>query len=252
MQLYDITIAAGKVQQITASGRYFHYYAGSAGGADNTITLKADKMSTSIVLKPGQSITLAPDAGEAVTWTIGNKANAATILGSVVIGDGLLRDATITGSVEVIDGGKSRTMAGASFWSNVTAAAGAGQFAEVQVWNPVGSGKRLFVEQIGISLSVGGAAGFGVASAQLATLYGGSPQKKNGSGAGAYQNRTDVPAALAAPSSNVGSILVPANDTRIYRFAEPLQIEPGNGFFVWSGAQNVTLMLNAEFFEESV
>jgi hypothetical protein len=60
-----------------------------------------------VVLKPGQAVRLDAADGKAVDWRLSNYAKQAAISGFVVIGDGQLDDSTITGDVNVVDGGLS-------------------------------------------------------------------------------------------------------------------------------------------------
>lgn len=251
MQLYDITIAPNTTRQLDAPGSYFYYYSGNAGGADSTITMRGLSSGLRIVLKPGQAFRL-PRGESETSWVLTNFSNTATILGTVIVGDGDITDNRITGSVEVIDGGKNRTLANQAFAGMCYVGPVAGQYALSQIWNPVGSGKNIFIEQISIALGSTGTADFGFSNTQLANLSSVATNKTSG-GTGStaqlrYSNAASTPA-----FSIVASFTTAANSTsQLYKFTEPLLIKPGYGLNVNTYTIGQATWFNSEFFEESI
>ena len=147
MQIYDFTVAANSQRQLDAPGTYFYYYSGSAGGADQTITLRGVSSGLRIVLKNGQSLRLPKGQNPETSWYIGNYANVATIVCTVIVGMGEIQDNRIQGSVEVVDGGKNRTLANLAFAGYAGVLNVAAQMSQVLLWNP-STTKNLVVESI--------------------------------------------------------------------------------------------------------
>lgn len=256
MQLYDITIAANTTRQLDAPGSYFYYYAGSAGGADSTITLRGLSSGLRIILKPGQAFRL--PAGQIETsWVLTNLANVATIIGSVIVGDGDITDNRVTGSVEVVDGEKYRTMAGGMFVASSYSPAAAGNYSFVQLWNPAGSGKNLIVGQIGLSTSLASAINIYFSNSQHASLNS-APQR--------YQNKlsgsASIPVAQARykqsaifetfPMGLGWSPYCQANNMVPWPIKGALVVQPGYGMNAVAAVQNTDLVMNCEWFEENI
>ena len=255
MQLYDITVAANTTRQLDAPGSYFYYYSGSAGGADSSITLRGLSSGLRIVLKPGQAFRL-PAGQSETSWVITNSANVATILGSVIVGDGDITDNRVTGSVEVVDGGKNRTAAGSAFIFSANPPQNAGAVSSAILWNPAGSGKNLFVKSMRFSQTAAGAYG-----SQLVTSLGtGLSQnalfivpKKYGSTSVAQGWGTTTSTfngATAGPNSFVTATLA-ANIVDAVTFQEPILVVAGTGFQVFASVTNVAFIACIEYIEES-
>jgi len=246
MQAYDINLPVNGARDLDAPGRSFYYYSGSAGGADSTITLREDTSGTTIQLKPGQAHRVADDVKRVTRWRIQNYANAATIVGVVYIGDGQITDNRVTGSVEVIDGGKARTFANQSFIGFGSQGAAAGVNAHLQLWNPVGSGKNLIVERFTVSVDIAQTY-FAVNSAPITTLLSNPKSKLSGVVSSVAEVRTY---SIASPFTPLGGFTATPNTSLIYTFAEPFVIQPGKGLVVWANATNAGIQSLFEFFEE--
>lgn len=253
MQIFDITIPANSSRPLEAHGTYFYYYSGSAGGADPTITLKEDTGGSSIVLKPGQAFRLPDSSRPAVRWYVANYANAGTIVGLVVIGSGRIDDNRVTGSVEVIDNNKSRTIAGAAFVGSPGVTALAANFSVAQLWNPSAT-KNLIVKQI--QASSGTATGYTIFGNNVAlttdvtaTRMG---SKKIGSANGVAQVRTQqFPAAPGNPYGLLLSSLTQALTVNVWTpTQEPIVIPPLTGLCVANGTQSADLVASFEWIEE--
>lgn len=255
MQLYDITIAANTTRQLDAPGSYFYFYTGSAGGADSSITLRGLSSGLRITLKPGQAFRL-PAGQSETSWVLTNLANVATIIGSVIVGDGDITDNRVTGSVEVIDGGKNRTAAGSAFIFSANVTAPAGVTPSAILWNPAGSGKNLFVKSMRYSQT-------------LSALYG--SQMVTSLGTGLVQQTTFiVPKRMGTASiaqgwmassstfngttAGVNSFVtatLAANSVDQVAFQEPIMVAPGTGFQIFSATQNLQIIGGLEYIEES-
>lgn len=251
MQLYDITIAPNTTRQLDAPGSYFYYYTGNAGGADSTITMRGLSSGLRIVLKPGQAFRL-PRGESETSWVLTNFSNTATILGTVIVGDGDITDNRITGSVEVIDGGKARTFSNSAFMSLLTLGATVGQISHLQIFNPIASGKNVIIESL-IFNSVSAAAillrGY---ATPLTGLYGNGKSKKIGAPDSAAELRTQHNAAILPTSNSLFGIDLAASATLERKLSEPIILLPGNGLVIVPTSANVGLNANTEWYEENI
>lgn len=253
MQIYDITVAPNRVQEVASSGRYIYYYNGSAGGADASITVKHDMSGTAIVLKPGQAFRLDDKERGGGRWLIGNYANTAPILGRIVVGNGRIDDNNVTGSVEVIDGGKNRTLAGSAFMCSVYSSAGAGLFPHVQLLNPVGSGKRLAIESLRVIGSVAGwSADLRRYDTPLTNNTQAAASKRPGTGVSVVQLRDQAINAYTYTGQSYALLgNSGANGSDSIKLSEPIIIDPGVGIVVFAYQSNSNINAIVEWFEEA-
>lgn len=255
MQKYDFTApASGAPQVINVAGRYLKYVSGNAGGNDaGLIITPGSKPGSKILLYPGQAITL-PDDGTAGpnAWTVANAIGQAAITGTVVVGNGKIDDNTLSGTVQVVDGGKARTLAGSAFVMYGQQAAVAAQYGRVQLWNPAASGKRLIVEAI--DMSTGGAAAsafLAFNTAQLTTLVGAGVAKRASAAAStAGLIYVDSTATQPSAAADMFSFSLAAASYGVQKFSEPLCIDPGYGLVMWGAGQNTQFGCTFEWFEE--
>lgn len=168
MEIYDISIAPGQVRDIFVNGSYVYFYSGSAGGADATITVNQDSRGQRVLLMPGQAYRM-PDGQVGTRWLIGNLKGEGTIAGRLVIGAGELTDNRVTGSVEVIDGEKSRTLSGGNYIGAPTLFGTATEYPITQLWNPAGSGVNLVVQRVAGTAPINGAQSLYWSQAELTT-----------------------------------------------------------------------------------
>lgn len=259
LQYADITVAVNKIQPVGIPGRYVYYLSGSAGGLDQTITIRSGNTGSMTLLKPGQSFRLA-DADKSVdTFYIGNYANAATIIGTLLIGDGDFQDNRVSGSVEVIDGGKNRSLAGNVFMVGAAVGAAIGNCAAVQLWNPVGSGKNLIVEKVSVSINGGtnAIADFGKTTAALPNAGFGIVNKNFGSAAASVASAKQQNAVAALPMAGgqiMYSVFLTAGYSAILPLNEPIIVSPGSGLCSQceDTAVSHTLTGSFEWFEENI
>ncbi|UEP45641.1 hypothetical protein [Burkholderia sp. B21-005] len=254
MQKYDFTApASGAPQAVNAPGRYLKYVTGNAGGNDaGLIVTPGSKPGTKILLYPGQAITL-PDDGTAGPngWTIANAVGAAQIAGALVIGNGRIDDNTLQGVVQVVDGGKSRTLTNAAFMGSVVVNATAAICGRAQLWNPVGSGIRAVVKEVS---AFAGATAIAVAyqwnSAALANDAGAGASKLAGGAGGACHLRWDATQGAGNPAPTMVSLNIAANGNGIYEMNEPIILPPGYGLIAWNDVVNSQFGSQFEWFEE--
>jgi hypothetical protein len=183
------------------------------------------------------------------SWSIKNRKGEAQITGLIIMGEGEFQDNRISGSVEVIDGGKNRTRAGLAFWSAAYISTAAGQYPTVQLWNPLGSGRVLVIEQIIVSAAVSGSIRAGLLNAAIGASALQATNKLTGGPASYSDVRTaDLP---NKPYQTMFDFFIQAGVPQVIRLSEPLILTPGNGFCIHAGAAaGQAINNNIEFYEE--
>lgn len=252
MQYYDITIAANGAQEIAANGNYVYFMpGGSAGGADTTITLRKLSGSETVLLKPGQGVRLNDDATGQVRWIVGNYKNQGTIIGQLLIGEGDFIDSRVSGSVEVIDGGKARTLANSAFMGAVNGTAVAGTQQNLQLWNPAGSGKNIIVEAVTVSSTVQNGFRMRVGDAAMSTQVAAGTSKRIGGAAASGLLKSQQ----FNGQMGTGSLMVmnlSANSPVTFKFTEPIVLVPGSGLNLAAGVAATDLAASYEWYEEGM
>lgn len=246
MMSFPINLAVNAMQPVSQVGNYVYYSAGSAGGADPSIKVKTDG-GDEYTLLPGQGFRL--DGRSFNLLMISNAGNAATIIGKVLIADGGFFDNRTTGSVEVIDGGKNRTLAGGAFIASGYKSGLAGNGVAALLWNPVGSGKRLVMSAFGVNSATSTAMNVSAATAS----YGAKQGNGNSKMLGGAQSVGELWAGNGAAPAGTVLMSISAVAAQVFekKFAEPLVIRPGNGFAIFSGGSGADLGCYFEYFEET-
>lgn len=116
------TITFAGARQINAKARFFKYETGNAGGADESLRVRADGSDLGLFL-PGDAVEL---DGYAALWELTPTTAAAT--GAVKLGAGRVTSSRIAGNVRIIDDSRSLTAAGQQFVGSWGRVAGAGVF----------------------------------------------------------------------------------------------------------------------------
>lgn len=252
MEIYDIAIAPGEVRDIFCQGSYVYFYSGNAGGADATITVNQDSRGQRVLLMPGQAYRM-PGGETGTRWLIGNLKGEGTIVGRLVIGSGELTDNRVTGSVEVVDGEKSRTLAGLMFSASATVPTLASTYSEVQIYNPAASKKNVIVKGLNISTGTTQAMRLGMTQTEFETDVSANrifcKLSQNIIPTAKVRGRTTA-------SMTVQNIMqaynIAANDLIKWDMAGPMVLKPGWGFAAYSTAENAGLTMNVEWFEEPI
>lgn len=248
MQQYDIKVAANGTFPLAAAGRYIKYLSGNNGGGDVSLVVSpVGQPASKIVLVPGQAFRVS-DAGPTPSgWVLSNNAGGATISGYVVVGDGRIDDPTINGTVQVVDGGKARTLGNAAFIGKGYQAAVAAQQSRVQLWMPAGSNMRAVVECFLAGSATAEGPNIYRNTAAAANLVTAGQSKLLGGAAGAAQVRVD---STAAPDGTlIGGLFLQASAGSVYTFREPIVLLPGNGLVI-VGNSNADLLVMFEWYEE--
>jgi hypothetical protein len=171
----------------------------------------------------------------------------------IFIGSGDAGTRRISSTVQVVDGERARTNAGVMFAASGVNTPVAAQYPRVQLWNPVGSGKRLVVGRVGMSSAAVAQAcvifGSGVAEANDGTS-GWVYNKLLGQAVGVAQVRWGNNA--AAPTSSMFGTRVQADQLIDWKPVGVLVINPGIGLIVGGLTVNTSVTGNFEWFEEAI
>lgn len=159
----------------------------------------------------------------------------------------------VAGDVAVIDNEKSRVILGEVFAASP--AISAANYAQVQIWNPIGSIKNLIIGSIKISLNAAGVlvASAGIAPLTLDVTALRSSNLKMGSALGIANARTQD--AVAAYNYANGSIYFVAAQAGIMYDCigkSPIIVPPGFGLNINSLTLGATLTANMIFREENI
>jgi hypothetical protein len=256
MQQFDITVPTVGSFTVHAAGRYIKYVAGSNGGGDaSLIVTPGAQGGNRITLKPGQAYRVADNKGTPDSWTLQNSAGSATILGTVVVGDGRIDDTTIAGTVNVVDAGLTRTQINAAFLCQGFRAADPSNRCHVQLWNPAGSGKLLVVESINaVSTSgqwltnVGFANSILPSPTDITAASNGSKLAGGALGVAKTYNCMSVGGQVGvALAALAGQAAIPSMQS----FKEPIVVPPGWGLIQSCVQINTALQAGFEWFEVS-
>lgn len=154
------------------------------------------------------------------------------------------------GTVNVVDGERDKVQQGVCF-SGVADVPGAAGSGRVQVWNPAGSGRLVFVTAVTLGSSVADSWGLWTTTSQLGTAAPNAPQNHDSSGAGpvAALLRTDNTGVALAGVKTYRAGYVQASADRVVVLPRPLLLRPGVGAVAY--LNNVAASLRASFeFEE--
>jgi len=255
MQVFDISIAPGASRQIDVQADYIYFLTGSAGGMDTTIAFRPESGGETVYLKPGQAYKLSRNERMGTRWSMLNLKGEATIVGQVLMGQGEFFDNRISGSVEVVDGGKARTIAGTTFMQCIAVGPVAGQLAFAELWNPAGSNRRLVVKSVFAATGTSGTNGIvlSYATQALATLIANCQAKRPGAATSIAQARSTNSASTAVVAGQSLYREPGPNGVKLGRvFDEPLIIDPGYGLLVYTDDMGASLQANVEFIEELI
>ncbi|MFM0741795.1 hypothetical protein PQQ51_31580 [Paraburkholderia xenovorans] len=255
MQQFDITVQSAGGFTVHAPGRYIKYLSGSNGGGDASLIITPGGQGGSkIVLQPGQAYRVSQNKTTPDSWTLANNAGGATIIGKVVIGDGRIDDNSLQGVVQVVDGGKSRTLAALAFSMVSGMVATPNVYGKVALVNPTGSGARLIVKTVAMADGATAVSSnvVPIAGTLPTTTSGPLPSKLIGPSRGASVGLMQTDATAVAPSTAASftQLTAPSNSNQAFTFQEPVVILPGYGLCVWSNTMNAQLTATFEWFEE--
>ncbi|WP_175899096.1 hypothetical protein [Burkholderia vietnamiensis] len=244
IQSYDIQIPAGGTQLLEVGAQIFDFL--SSGSAFDTIQVLPEFQQGNVTLKLGQGF----DAGKVVNrWFVKNPGTTA-INGTVVLSTAGFRNFRISGDVNVLDGGKSRTLSGVSFLAYGNSTGVASQYGRVQLWNPVGNTNRLIVSGgTLLANAVAQVATLDFMTAPLANVGENGVSKKSGSATStAYLTWDTTLTASALPVMK--ALSCQANLSQDFKLSEPIVVLPGAGLVMYSSFQNAFIGAGFEWYEE--
>lgn len=238
VQQYDLNIPAGQAQNIDVAGDRVQFL--SAVDPFAQIEIRPNYAQGNITLRPGQGFRFS----EQVTrWVVFNRGSV-PLTGFLLIGSGDFFDQRIAGTVDVIDGGKARTLQNQAFIAMGYQAPLASNFAMVQLWNPVGSGKNLVLEQYTVGCSANSGIMSWVHTSPLSTLSMAGKSKLLGAADGVGQVRQQTnPVDLG---TQMGQVYVQGANGFPVKLVEPIVIRPGYGLHM----RAADILAQYEWYEE--
>lgn len=241
--IYDLTLAPGTSQNIGALGEYLKVISAPQG----RVRVRLDG-GDSFALVEGQGFRKRD--GETFRDVSVSNLAAYTQTVQVFIGDARFEDSRVTGSVQIVDGGKARTMLAQAFIAYAAQTAGAGQVPVLQLLNPAAATTRAIVKALRMSSATAGSIAMGRHDPVLPS---GPFTTFNKLSSGAVSNLVmyrDLPLATG-PGTTFESFSVGAGLVVQITFQEPIVLLPGAGLVVWHSVTGSSLQVGAEFSEES-
>jgi len=250
LNIYDIAIPPNTGRQIDVQADYIYFRTGTAGGGDTTVVFQPLAGGESVYLQPGQAYKMpAAMRGKNVSWVLRNLKGEGTIIGVLLMGEGEFQDNRVSGSVEVIDGGKARSLAGIACIGMVTSNAQAGNISHVQLWNPADSTKNLIIEQV---LSVSGVTPgiwHAVTNGEIGPVAAAITAKRIGTG---YSGKAQLRQVKSV--SQLGQLITlinsPVGVTGSFKPNEPIVLPPGFGYLLFPQAAAADITATFEWYED--
>lgn len=247
-QYVDIALDVATVNQIVnISGDFLYVDASSTGSVTLELNNQYNDASAPFYASPGFGLN-ALFKQVKLSWVAqaGKKVRIMYSTGDKVVPT---NSTTINGYVSTVDGGLSRTLAGIAFIGAVAPPAVAAQYSHGQLWNPLGSGKSLFLEAITLSSATAQVVYFGRSIAALPIAGAPAFNKLLGAASGVgllkYTNN-----AVQQYAQNGLAYTIAANSVSTINFREPLVASPGTGFVAFSNTLNTDLTCNFEWYEQ--
>ena len=198
-------------------------------------------------LLPGQGFRL-PDGQVFREIYVSNLSGLAT-LGTLIVGDQDFIDDRVSGSVEVIDGERSKVQSGVVF-SGVCEIAGTTAGPRIQVYNAAGSGRNVVVTSVMLGSATADSWALRVSPTQLANLAPEQPNNHDSTGA--------APTATTLRYDTTGPVItlkgyrvgfLQAGADRQLTLPRPLLLRPGYGALVIANLTATSLRAAFEFEE---
>lgn len=245
VQSYDLNIPVGKSQAIDVAGDRVQFI--SATDPFAQIEIRPNFAQGNITLKPGQGMRFSEQVQR---WIVFNKGSVA-LTGALLIGTGDFFDQRISGTVDVIDGGKARTLGNQAYMTVVSQAAIAAQYSHVQLWNPAGSGKVLNVSKFIVNSSSATAVHVRSHNVALGTYQWNGVSKKLGGPQAAGELRGTNNAAILPAGPSILGMTLQANLPYSHKLDEPIIVLPGMGIVAISTTLATDVAANFEWYEEN-
>lgn len=171
----------------------------------------------------------------------------------VFVGSGDAGTRRAAGVVQVVDGGRARTLANNAFVAYGNPGSSAGNLPTNQLWNPPGSGRLVFVKRVIVGSSSNNQIGLRRHNAALPTLGPFPVQSKYLGGAVSTLCEIRNQSAAAAVGTFMGiNWQLLANTSALVTLEEPIAIPPGQGLVTQGGTSGTDCTTTFEFFEEAM
>jgi hypothetical protein len=242
LEIIALTLAANAAQEFYFNGEYFEILDAQypmdvtlkdRNGVPMSILRNAE---ASFYARPGHYGTIVLQSAQAQVVRF-------------MYGSGDVGTRRISSTVQVVDGGKARTLAGAAFMGAMQRTQLAANNSYVQLWNPAGSGKNLIVKAYGVGASSAGGLTMGFGSVALVNLLATAQAKLAGGAAPVAQIRNEN-SNVSYFTNAVDTFYAPALQSSQRALQEPLMLPPGKGFNVAAGVTDLNCSI--EWVEEVI
>ncbi|WP_290904448.1 hypothetical protein [Aquabacterium sp.] len=239
---------SGTGRQIDAQGVFFRYEAGSDGSGVTSIRVLADGAILG-TFEPGDTIDLPTPAKR---WEVYPTSNGC--IGSVRIGNARVTSNKLQGIVQIVDGGKTRTVANQAFSSSMATQGSAGNCGVVALYNPAGSGRRAICSSFMTSCNVN--SGYviaklktGIFVSSTGTRFGISRKVGGAAGVCAAGGMSEQVVQTGQPEEVI--VYAATTTPLIVRMDEPFILEPGS-FLSVQGPANSSISSSFHWYEEQL
>lgn len=245
-------MGAGEVKVMNLAGRFLEIveaqYPISIGFVDRNGNALED--GGIVNCESGIFVDLAPVGGYAAFTVSSAVAQPIRLL----YGGGMGGSRRQPGVVQVVDGARARTLAGAAFAGYAFQPLLAANTALIQLWNPSGSGRRAVIERVGVLTdTTNNGAWLTDTVGQLATLVAQGKSKLSGGAASIMQiRRANDPASPSAMPFD--AFAVPASSKLSHPLPpqSPIVVLPNQGVTLWGTGVGVALGGTFEWYEEVI
>lgn len=167
------------------------------------------------------------------------------------VGSGDAGTRRISSVVQVVDGAKARSLAGAAYFISSSLTAAAGQYGQVALYNSA-VGQRVVVNSIMVAMSIAGSIEIRQGTAIPGGTQSNGVPKFLGAAAVSFGKKFDALGVSGAGSGIViGAVSVQANAQLVIPLTEPIVI-PANGFLALRSAVDAAVTsVTMQFFEEA-
>lgn len=237
---YDFNLAANGGMTLDVAGKFFKYKSGTGA-----IRVRASGGGY-VDLLPGQGVWNVQFSSLQILDTSGG-ANKGVLLA----GNFDFHDDRITGTVDVVDGGKARTFANMAFLGYSNGGQVVSNYTNNQLFNPYGNTRNIIVERINISTTVAQAAVLRIVNETIGIGANAASKKSGGANSSAFMQSNATP--MPINGQVIYAMYFGNNSTITLPLSEPIILTPGTGLSVSSGnANGLDLPVTFEFFEEQI
>lgn len=252
---YTFQIQANGAFPLQCAGRYFRINA-----ASGSLKVIGDTFGPMGAVAVGQGLRLPKEAPVFQRLTLVDTSGALNTV-TIVVADADFVDNTVLGTVNVVDGGKARTIAGQAFYGFQSSPGVAAQFSYVALQNNLGSGKRAIVEAITGEVPTGATMpahiAFGFSPNVVLVTVGNIPASKLSGGAAGQcymrydSNANNFPARVGAGNQMWEQFVSAVEAPFTIVPKEPLVLLPGWSLVFACGQVNSGFTIDLEFYEEA-